>query len=237
MFSRPVVLAAFVAIGLLGTSARADLTITVQEDAGAVQVFTMAGLPTGGGTGTAAPFLVTTPDYAISFLSGLEKQDVSSRVLGANTSISNTTGASGHTLHITITGTGFTAPNTPPSITALSHIGGTVALVSAGSTNTLTFTSSVPAATFVPPGFTGQTPAITTVGSFSNDQPATITGLSGTFAISQSADIVLNALGDEINFSTSTTLSSVPEPSSMALAGLGALGLIGYGPRRKRRST
>ncbi len=44
LIRKPVVVAAvLVAIGLLGTSARADLTLTVQEDSGATQTFTVVG--------------------------------------------------------------------------------------------------------------------------------------------------------------------------------------------------
>lgn len=238
MFRRPIVLAAFAAIGLLGTSARADLIITVQEDAGPVTfVGPFLGSPSSPGGVSGGTFSATTADYEIDFLSGKEKQNSLSELLSSTTSITNTTGSSGHVLHITITGTGFTAPNTPPNISALSHIGGTVAVVSSPSTNSLSFTSSVPTAVFAPPGpFTPQTPSITTPGSYSNDQSRTITGLVGTFSISQTLAIQLNKLNDEINYSSSTTLQSiaVPEPSSLALAGLGGLGLIGYGLRRRK---
>ena len=39
-----------------------------------------------------------------------------------------------------------------------------------------------------------------------------------------------------INYSSATTLTSVPvpEPSTMAIAGLGALDMIGYGLRRRK---
>jgi len=37
-----------------------------------------------------------------------------------------------------------------------------------------------------------------------------------------------------INVNGSTTVTAVPEPSTMAIAGLGALGMIGYGLRRRK---
>jgi len=39
---------------------------------------------------------------------------------------------------------------------------------------------------------------------------------------------------DSGNTSASLTIASVPEPSSLAIAGIGALGLIGYGLRRRK---
>lgn len=79
---------------------------------------------------------------------------------------------------------------------------------------TLTFTSSViPAADLGNPtaisfGFSNVTPAVT-------GTPDTIQALTASVAGTASA-------------------TAVPEPSSMAIAGLGALGLIGYGIRRRK---
>jgi hypothetical protein len=58
-----------------------------------------------------------------------------------------------------------------------------------------------------------------------------------TFSLTQLFAITL-AAGDAASFTLSTTVtpSVVPEPSTMALAGLGALGLIGYGLRRRKAS-
>jgi hypothetical protein len=58
--------------------------------------------------------------------------------------------------------------------------------------------------------------------------------LTGTmFSFTQELDITLKA-GDQANLTIITAAIPTPEPSSMALAGLGALGLIGYGIRRRR---
>jgi hypothetical protein len=54
---------------------------------------------------------------------------------------------------------------------------------------------------------------------------------AGTFTFGQSIDIT----GGSGSFNvTGTSTISGPEPSTMALAGLGALGLIGYGLRRRK---
>jgi len=239
MSRRPIALAALVAISLIGTAARADLILTVQEDAGPVQTFTVLGAPTT--DPTFSQTTVTTPDYTIKVLGGEANQNSEAQLLSSTTSITNSTGSAGHTLNITITGTGYTGPTTPPNITALSHIGGTVATVSAGSTNSLSFTSNVIPAVFGPPGpFTPQTPSITSVGSYSNDQTRTITGLSAPFNMVETLAVVLNALNAKINYSSSTTLTpntAVPEPSTLAVAGIGSLGLIGCGLRRRRKAV
>jgi len=143
----------------------------------------------------------------------------------STTSVVNTTGVAG-VLHITITGTGFTAPLAPPTITTDSQISGTVTQTSPA--NTLTFQSYVNGA-----GFGAQTPTINTGSSYSSDKPGSIASLAPNFSIKETIDITLHGKSDQVNYSSSTTLQgAVPEPSSLAIAGLGALGLIGYGLRR-----
>jgi hypothetical protein len=227
-----VLVAGLLAIGLFGTSARADLIITVAEDAGApVTVVNVVGSPTSDLSGVSAT--VNTADYKISILGGESNQNSTSELLSSTTSITNETGSTGHVLHITITGTGYSAPTTPPSVTVLSHIGGTVAVETTPSTNSLSFQSIVPGA-----ALPSQTPAINAIGSYSNDASATTNSLSAPFSIEETLSVTLNKLNDQINYSSSTTLSQVavgvPEPSSMAIAGLGALGMIGYGIRRRK---
>jgi hypothetical protein len=239
---KPIVLAAaLVALGLYSTSARADLTITVQEDSGAVQTFSVTGVP---GLPTNDPSLseatVTTTDYKITILGGEANQFTSgggtlsnAEVLSSTVSITNTSGSSGHVLHITVTGTGYTAPTAPPTINTDSQIGGSV--TQATSTNTLTFQSYVNGS-----GFGAQTPPISSKASYSSDMSGSIASLSSPFSVAETIDVKLNSMGDKINYASSTKLSQtipqsvVPEPSSLAIAGIGALGLIGYGLRRRR---
>lgn len=55
-----------------------------------------------------------------------------------------------------------------------------------------------------------------------------------TYSLTQNLHITLGG-GDQANLTIITSATpAVPEPSSMAIAGLGALGLIGYGIRRRR---
>jgi len=249
LIRKPVVLAAaLMAIGLLGTSARADLTVTVEEDAGPVKTFTVAGLPssnlsvTAGDPGT--PGMVVTPDYRIRVLGGGADQTSTTvgltttnvaKLQGSSTSITNTTGHAGHVLHITISGTLYSLPTAPPSIGVNSHIGTTVSFINMPSTNSFAYQSFVNAT-----GFGSQNPAINTKTAANNDVFGSIASLSAPFTIKETFAIVLNGRQDQINFSSSTTLTQtttqqvVPEPSTLAIAGLGALGMIGYGLRRRK---
>jgi len=246
MIRKPTVLvAAVLAMGLLGTSAHAalsSLTISVQEDSGATQSFTLTGsLITGitlnPGTGSPVmPSTITTTDYSIKVVSGTADQDSSSEVLSSNTSITNTTGNAGHVLHITISGSGYTHPITPPDIIGTSSIGGSISQTATA--DTLTFQSFVNAS-----GFGVQSPSIGGVpksvgGSYNNSLFPTylITSLSSPYSLTEKLDVTLSGRNDKIGYQSQTTLQNVvtPEPSSLVLAGFGALGLIGYGLRRRK---
>ena len=125
MFRRPIVLAAFVAMGLLGTSAHANLNLTVSEvdTSTSTTVFTTtfsaAGLPTSrSSTGTLAPF--TTGDYTVTIIGGQANQTPTiSEVLSASVSVVYTGPAgnpTAHQLQIIVTGSGFTTPAPPTSL-------------------------------------------------------------------------------------------------------------------------
>ncbi len=228
--------AALLAISLFGTSARADLTVTVSEDGATsgVNYFTttVAGTP---GVVTAGAFNVATTDYSISVTSGTESQTSFTQLLGSDTLVTNTTGNSGHTLTVSVTGTLFSAPVTPPNITLNSQIGGTA--TQTASTDSLTYQSYVNGVgqglqTVTP--FAGATASANIAFANQLTPPGTITSLSAPFTLSQLLTVQLNAKDDSFNNGSSTSLTSVPEPSSMAIAGLGALGLIGYGLRRRK---
>jgi hypothetical protein len=68
---------------------------------------------------------------------------------------------------------------------------------------------------------------VTSTGTYSFSQSVTVTGLT---TVAGPPNPAVNITG------TSTVAGVVPEPSSMALAGLGALGFIGYGLRRRKAS-
>jgi len=239
-----MILAALVAAGLLGTSARADILLEVQESGSAAQFFTLA---TGSPTvplGLSGATTVTTPDYQIQVQAGSEQQTTTqSEETSSAVKIINSDGVGGHTLTITLTTTNFTAPVTPPSISGDSHIGGTGPTLSGASTGaSLAYTSSLAQATVAPsPPFPTQNIALTNSASFANDAFTTLTQLSptgpgGTFSMIETLVVSgLNGMNDNVNYSASTTLTNVtPEPTSLMLAGLGTLGFIGYGLRRRK---
>jgi hypothetical protein len=66
---------------------------------------------------------------------------------------------------------------------------------------------------------------------------APVTG-TGTYNLSQSITVSgITSVGNSpVNVTGTSTVANLPEPSSMALAGLGALGFIGYGLRRRKAS-
>lgn len=158
------------------------------------------------------------------------------KTLGTTLEISNIDllGAT-HTLGISIAAQGFTGPITPPSITFMSHIGGTVLTASSGSL--LDFRSCVDPSNSLTACAGGSivsdigAPGIATAASFSDDKVGSIASLASGYSISQILHLTLGG-GADLNLSTSTTLAPVPEPMSIVL--FGAVLVVTSQIRRKR---
>ncbi len=140
------------------------------------------------------------------------------------------------TLYIRMGDVGFTAPTNPPAILMDSEIGGSVTV--SGTHNSLTFQSYVDPANGQnsQAGFTTgpQTPNITgSPKSYNTDTSTTITGgLTSMYSITEYFKLTLSK-GSQVGFQSSTTLSAVPEPSSLVLSCIGVLGLVGLTWRQK----
>jgi len=62
---------------------------------------------------------------------------------------------------------------------------------------------------------------------------------AGTYTLSETLTltnfvVTAPAVGATFSYGGTSAVSSIPEPSSMAIAGIGALGMIGYGLRRRK---
>jgi hypothetical protein len=130
----------------------------------------------------------------------------------------------------------WTAPTTPfVNVSAGASLAPQTGL-SSGSVATTTYynsppatngLSSTPVVTATQPTPTGSSPLSSVLagnaGTYSLGQVLVLSGVAGTVG-----------LGFNFGGTSAVTPSSVPEPSTMALGGLGALGLIGYGLRRRK---
>jgi hypothetical protein len=149
--------------------------------------------------------------------------------------IKNTTSGT-RTLYIRLGDTGFTSPLNPSAILLDSQIGVTVTVP--GAHNALTYQSYVDPADGQnsQAGFTTgpQMPNITGHPKSSNDDTSTpiTSGLTSTYSITEYFKITLDGKS-QINFSSGTDLSAVPEPSSLVLSCVSVLGLVGYTLQRR----
>ena len=201
----------------------ANLIITIQENAGPVVPFTFLGPPTVGTSGVA---ITTTPHYDINVIFGLELQSGStfSELVSSDILITKL-GNSSDVLHVTVTGTDFTAPISPPDVSILSSVSATATYGGARPGNSLTFQSTVGPAAL---GF--QNPDITSTGSSSDNQTVILSTVVAPFSIVQTLDFVMTNDGDQIRFGGNTILNQVPEPTT-AIPGLLSVALL---PRRRR---
>jgi hypothetical protein len=154
---------------------------------------------------------------------------------GSVTHIKNTT--SGNlTLYIRLGDIGFTSPLNPPPILLDSQIGVTVTVP--GAHNALTYQSYVDPADGqnTQAGFTTgpQMPSITGTPKSSNDDTSKLitSGLTSTYSITEYFKLTLDGKS-QINFSSGTNLSAIPEPSSLVLSCVSVLGLVGYSLKRR----
>jgi len=81
-----------------------------------------------------------------------------------------------------------------------------------------------------------QAPPVTAKGSFSSDVTMNIFGLSGPYSMTEFFKVTLGA-GGKISFGSSTTVVPTPEPTSLAIAALGGIGLVGFGLRRRAKGA
>jgi len=186
--------------------------------------------------GSSAGSSATNGIVSLNFTSGIFTVTGSADgpgVLGAGTvdlSTTTITSTGAGTITIVVNVTGLTSPSgagtLSETITGHEISGGsfTSSFVSVGDNSN---TSTLGPAT--PPGT--QTPAVTTLNGSSS---VAFTAVP-TYALDQVLTFTFSGAGQiSISSDATTTFAAVPEPSSMAIAGLGALGMIGYGLRRRK---
>jgi len=223
-------LAAVAGLSLLGTTP-AHALVTIQASTAS----NMSGAVTLGVPGANfSSFTGSFGGVTIVALSGASNSSGTpslAEVLSATLNLRNTNSTS-RTIYLTIGDTGFMSPTAPPPILVDSFIGGS----RTGSVG-FTFQSFIDASnaqnSITSPLFTAPQIFAAGSGSFSNDAFLTINTLGSPYSITEYLCVTL-AGNSSINFGGRTDLTPTPEPSSMAIAGLGALGLIGYGIRRRR---
>jgi len=155
----------------------------------------------------------------------------------------NISSTGGGTLTIILENSGYSSPN--EALAAVGLIGGTITNGSVTATAYVNSTNAVPAlgadqgvgSLSGPPPMPGsglQALSFASSGGAFSGGGATAFASPGTFSMYEEFVVTFGAGGG--TFSADASEIVVPEPSSLAVAGLGALGMIGYGLRRRKAS-
>jgi hypothetical protein len=203
-----------------GTPAHAGLLIEEQVNGGAFNTLcsAAAGSPcAGSGIDGGVNFVLSSAD------SNSPGTPALAALLSDTVSIANTRSTPA-TITLLAGDTGFDLPAAPPDVTLESAIGTTTVV---GGVNTLSFVSCVDTTdsqnvcpgTFTTPAVA---PDIAAVGSAAASDAITIAALAVPYAMTEDLVITLDA-GSRFNYSASTRLETVSEPSALALLSLGVL--------------
>jgi hypothetical protein len=163
-----------------------------------------------------------------------------SKIQTATGNLSFATGGT-HEVLLAFGTTGFTSPLAPPNEVETTSLSGTV--TTGSPSNLLSIKSWADSGNNLRTANVALTNPDPAVGSLAaNDTTAplipgvsatvVITSLTSPFAIDELLDVTMGS-GSSVNFSAQTNVFT-PEPSSIVLLGCGAVGMVGYGWKRRK---
>ena len=223
--------AAFALIGMASQAARATPIITYSA--------------TSGGTQTQ---ITTNGTYDGLTISGFQVgsnapgSSNNANVVSSTLSVVNSSGST-QTGFFYVGDTGFTSPTNPPAakLELFNGLGGTVTLSNAIESISLISCADQGNGVNNCPSTTYQTAAVSPTldgngSSFSQSNTAMIGSLAAPYSISALLEITLGS-GGQFNFTTTSAVETVPEPSSVLPLAVGLMGLttIVLATRRQRR--
>jgi hypothetical protein len=229
-------LAVLAALGLASPPASAQVSLS----------YTVSGAPGASGSLTSGNSVNGTSNSIAYTLTSTVSDNSGGSNLSTTNIDTNNTSSTSETITIVVTGTNFTFggtalpyDNIETNMTVTAQGGNPHKTTDSVSLNSSTAGTALGPITGSPPSNGSLTVGYTLSNPSGTTTPITVTlGATPSFAITQTFVITL-AGKDTGNFTIQTAAipegtQSVPEPSSLAIAGIGALGMIGYGLRRRK---
>jgi len=226
-------IAAMVGILVLGIAVPARADLEIQYSTTGVSGSYTTAVDTQSNDGPAIYSGALGSNFSVTVISGASNSPGSNEAtLGANQLFLTNTSGTTQTIWLTVGAQGFTAPTAPPTISLQSGIGGADIQGSGGMLKYQSFLDSNNGQNSLT-GVTEGQQSVAIGPSFSTSLTVPVTSLTGPFSMTELITVTLTA-GEKVAMGSTTSLLPVPELSSMSIAGLGALGLIGYGLRRRK---
>jgi hypothetical protein len=230
-----VVLATCAVLGNSHIANAGTITIYANDGSGWQSLATASGTNPEAATANNVPVPTTSGTFTFKNSSAAMVDGPNADLFSTNLQITRTATAGSNHILIAVVAQGFSAPTLAPIQVWSSPTG------ASNSISSVTFQAYVDTNNGGNPASLagGQGLQTATISNGNPTFPQLITyigsNLNNPFSVSQLFDLTVTGQGTVVSLGGDTQLQSVPEPASMSLLGIGLVGMVAYGWRKRRQ--